>query len=180
MNKLTPLSFVEVLDQGKRDMDGSKVREKTYFVKILKELRKIYLINKEHFGLFFDGVTLDALQEIKYQVRDEEFDCLCIKYSTALPTLSGLINRPLTNPIFKSFLEEETKVNWKRGCGIIFPVSHGGDWIWHNLGAPLGSTKGHAKIIIRSNDSEAEDLVCEPLSQFIAERQRRKDTEEDV
>lgn len=174
MRKLTPISFKEVLDKSCLDLDGKIQRSVQYKVRIIKMLRRIYPIKGHLLSLFYDSTVEEPLLEIQHQTGVDEFSGMEIKYLGSDFKLIHLLTKPLDTPIFKAFMKRGEDFKWRYGVGIIFNINHCGDFIFHNFGTPEMASRGHSKIVIFSNHTDMPDILCEPLAQFINEREGDK------
>ena len=169
---ISPTSFADVLAgvPSKRDFVNS-----SYAAKIVKKLKVIYPITTRHVGYFYEDDE-SPLDNIKHEVDNQEFNSMVIKHIKDVRLIT-LIRNPFETTPFKAFVENMRNDYNPGYSGVIFPVLNGGDFIIHNLGSPFERGYDHAKIIIQSKDTDLNDLVIEPLDNFIIERQRSNNNE---
>lgn len=166
---ISPTSFADVLAGGPGRKD---LVQNSYSIRILKKLKPVYGITSQQIGYLYDQECLTPLDNIKYELDNQEFKALTIKHIKEVRLITMLRNPKDTAP-WKMFIEGMRNEYTPGYSGVIFPILNGGDFIIHNLGSPLDTSFDHAKIIMQSRDSDLNDLVIEPLDNFIAERKRR-------
>ena len=169
---ISPTSFADVLAgvPSKREFVQS-----SYAAKIVKKLKAIYPITSKHVGYFYEDDD-SPLDNIKHELDDREFNSIIIKHIKDVRLIT-LIRNPFESNPFKMFAENMRNEYNPGYSGVVFPVLNGGDFIIHNLGSPFERGFDHAKIVIQSKNSDLNDLVIEPLDNFIIERQRSNSNE---
>lgn len=165
---ISPTSFADVLAGS---VDRKENIQKAYAAKILRKLKSIYPITTTLIGYLYDDNDSSPMDSIRHEVDNEEFNALEIRHIKDVRLITFLRNPQDTVP-WKIFVDNMSNAYNPGYSGVIFPVLHGGDFIIHNLGSPFERSFDHAKIVMQSRDTNLNDLIIEPLDNFIEERKR--------
>lgn len=159
-------AFLKHLSEGRRAR-----RADIWKIGIYKKLLDTYGLPRNYLDVYSD----DTEQDPEDLLRDsfEESDEISKIFPKKVKVIiSDFISKPLDNPAFNALCSIKEFDPFRRGGGIIVPVEYYGDWILHTLGHPDGTLSGKAYIIIYANRNCDQDLMAEPLEQFLDSRKR--------
>ena len=142
---------------------------RSYELKILRILHPVYDINMYRVHeLYSEDSNLDVpLLDLKDEVQSDEFSNIFMR-KLKKQTLKNLVMNLEKSVALKAYVklckEEQAAM-----CGMVFPVTGGGDWIMHNFG--YENTKhATAHIFSPSKNVDMHPLIIVPIKVYVEER----------